>query len=133
MDDEVPEEAGPGILTGTSEDGAGVGGSFVRERRDVEAAEAVEDAAGAVGIGDFVGVAHPGDVDLEDDETGVVVEGQGLYVLVDDFGVMGGVELGGESGEAQGREEGVLDGAEEGAGGFGEGGEDELHSHRDST
>jgi hypothetical protein len=97
---EVSEELGEGLLAGAEEDGIGVGGGFVGEGCDVEATKADEGSAGAVVVGEAVGAVGVGDVDLNDDEVGVVVEGEGLNVLVMDFGVIVGGEVGSEGGEA---------------------------------
>ena len=89
----VGEEAGPGVLAGAGEDGIGMRGGLVREGGDVQTAEADENAAGAIRVGDRVGAARTGDVDLDDDEIGAIVEAELLDVLVDDFGVMDRVEV----------------------------------------
>ncbi|HXJ44966.1 MAG TPA: hypothetical protein VNH18_37100, partial [Bryobacteraceae bacterium] len=127
----IAKEAGPGVLAWAGEDDVGMGGGFFGERGDVEAAKRDEGAAAAVMVGDFVRAARAGDVDLDDDEIGVVVEAEGADVFVGDFGVVGGMEEGGEGGEAERGEEGVFDGTKEGTGGFRQGGEDEFDEHRD--
>ena len=60
-------------------------GRLVRQRRDVQAAEADVGAPAPVVVGERVGAAGGGDVDLDDDEVGLVVEAQPLDVLVLDL------------------------------------------------
>ena len=95
----------------------------------MQSAQRDEDAAAAVAVGDLVGAARAGDVDLDDDQVRRVVHAQALDVLVGDLGVVVGRKVGGQGGEPERREERVLDGPEERAGGFGERGQDELHAH----
>ena len=92
----------------------------------MQAAKRDEDAARAVVISDAIGAAGVGDVDLNDDEIGLVVEGQGLDVLVNDGRLVVGRQVGGERGETERREERVLDRPPERAGGLGERRKDEL-------
>ncbi len=71
----------------------------------METAKANEGANTAVVVGDLVGAVGIGDVDLDDDEIGSVVEGERLNMLVDDDSVVVGREVGGERCQAERREE----------------------------
>jgi hypothetical protein len=66
---------------GTEEDGVRVRGRFVRQRRDVQAAQDDEHAAGAIAIGDSIGAVGVRDVDLDDDQVGFVVRAHGYDIL----------------------------------------------------
>ena len=94
----------------------------------VQAAEDDEHALGAVRVGERVGAARVGDVDLNGDEIGTVVAWSGRDVLVDDLGLVVWVEVGGERGQAERREQRVFDRPPVRAGGFGQGRQDELHA-----
>src|SRR6187397_579767 len=77
----------------------------------------VREAVGAIGVRD---------VDLNDDEVGMVIEIDRLDVLVLDGCLDVGVEIRRERGEAERREQGVLDRPPVRAGGFSQGRQDEL-------
>ena len=70
----------------------------------MQPAEHDEAAARAVAIGQAIGAVGVRDVDLDDDEVGRVVEGQGLHVLVFDHRLVVWIEIGGERRQAEGRE-----------------------------
>ncbi len=60
-------------------------------------------------IGDLVGAAGAGDVDLDHDQVGRVVEVERLDVLVGESDVVIGVEVCGERGQPERWEQRVLD------------------------
>jgi hypothetical protein len=59
---------------------------------------------------------------LNDNEVGVVVQGEGLYVFILDFYLIVFIEIGGQGCQAKWGKEGVFDRPEKGAFGFGQGG-----------
>jgi hypothetical protein len=95
----------------------------------VQPAHGDEGAPGAVAVGDLVGAPGGGDVGLDDDEVGIVVQIQRLHVLVLDDDVGSLIAVGGESGQAERREGGVLDRPEQRAGGLRQDRQDHLHAH----
>ena len=96
----------------------------------MQSAERDEHPAGAVVVGEPIRTVGVGDVDLDDDEIGLVVSGQPLDVLVDDHRLVVRREVGGERGQAERRKERVLDGAPVRTGRFRQRGEDELDAKR---
>jgi hypothetical protein len=79
---EVGEERGPGVLAGAQENGIGVRRGLVGERCDMEAAQCDIDAALPIVVGDPVRTGRRGDVHLDDDEVGCIVEVDRLDVFV---------------------------------------------------
>ena len=75
----------------------------------------------AVVVRQPVGARRRGDVDLDDNEVGRVVDPEALDVLVLQVDLGVGRQVRREGGEAEGREERIFDGAEEGAERLGEG------------
>ena len=71
---EVAQERRPGVFARPAEHAVGVPGRLLGEARRVQAAEADVGAPGAVVVGVAVGAAGRGDVGLDDDEVGLVVE-----------------------------------------------------------
>jgi len=108
---EITQKLGKRVLARAETDRVGVPGGLVGQRRDVQAAEHDVHTAGAIAVGDLVRAIGVRDVDLDDDEIGCIVQVQRLDVLVLQHDLDGGVEVGGEGGQAQGRKERVLDGA----------------------
>ena len=128
---QIAQELRERVLAGPQKDRVGVRRGFVRQGRDVEAPQRDVRASRAIVVRDPVGAIGVGDVDLDDDEVGMIVEIELLDVLVleSDFEV--GIEIGGEGGQAQRREQGALDRAPEGARCFRQRREDELDApHR---
>lgn len=76
----------------------------------MQATETDERAFAAIVVSDAVSAVGVGDVDLNDDQIGGVVDGERLDVFVDDEGVVIRREICGEGSEPERREEGVLDG-----------------------
>ena len=70
------------LLARPEKDGVGVRRRLVGQRRDVQAAERDEHASRAVVVGERVGAARVGDVDLDDDEVRPIVGVERLDVLV---------------------------------------------------
>src|SRR5947208_250777 len=105
----VSQECGEGVLPRSDEDRVRVWCCFIRQRRNVEAAERDVGAARTIVVGDSVRAIGVGDVDLNDHQVGSIVEIERLDVLIlqSDFEV--GIEVRGESRQAQGRKERVLD------------------------
>ena len=126
---QVGQEARPGVLAGPGENRVGVSGGLLGQRSDMQAPERDEDAAPAVRVGDLVGAARAGDVDLDRHQVGRVSGRERLNVLVGDFRFVLRRQIGGERGQAERRKERVLDRAEERAGGLGERRKDEFHAH----
>jgi hypothetical protein len=124
----ILQEGGKRLLARAEDDRVGMRGGFVWKRRHVQAAEGDEDASGAVVVREPIGAVGVGDVDLNQDEVGPVVDSQRLDVLIDDRGVIVWIEEGGERGQAKGREEGVLDRPPVGAGRLGERRQDQLYT-----
>jgi len=79
---QVVEEPGKGVFAGPEHDRVRVRGCLVRKRRDVQSPEHHVGTAGAVVIRDAVGPVGIGDVDLNDDEIGVILEVERFDVLV---------------------------------------------------
>ena len=96
----------------------------------MQAAEGDVGALAPVVVGQAIGAQRGGDVDLDHDQVGLVVEVEPLDVLVLELATSSSVEIAGQRGEAEGREERVLDRPEERAHRLGEGGQDHLHLHR---
>ena len=103
------QERRPDVLARPAEHAVGVPGRLVRQARRVQPAEADVGAPGAVVVGVAVGAPGRGDVRLDDDEVGLVVEAQGLDVLVLQVDLVVRVQVAGQGGEAERREERVLD------------------------
>ena len=106
---EVREERRPGVLARPAEHAVGVPGRLLRQARRVQAAEADVGALGAVVVGVAVGATGRGDVRLDDDEVGLVVEAQLLHVLVLQVDLVVRVQVAGQGGEPERGEERVLD------------------------
>ena len=123
---EVFKKLREGLIAGTEKDDVGVRSGFCGKRGDVETAKADKGADAAVVVGDLVRAVCVGDVDLDDDEVGRVVERERLDVLVDDDDLVVRREIGSERGEAEGREQRVLDGTPVRIGSLSKRGQDEL-------
>jgi hypothetical protein len=121
------------LFAGPDEDRVGVRRGFVRQRRDVQAAERDEDPARAVRVGDAIRAVRVGDVDLYDDEIGLVVERQAFDVLVHDRRLVVAAQVCRERREAERRKQRVLDGAPVGTGRLGQRRQDELDAERLDT
>ncbi len=126
----VREETRKRLFTRAEEDRVGVRGGFLRQRRDVQAAEDDERSASPVVVRQPVRPAGIGDVDLDHDEIGPVVEAEGRHVLVFDHGFVVRRQVRRERREAEWREQRVLDGPPVGTRRLGEGGQDELDAQR---
>lgn len=126
---EIAQELGPYIFAGAEEDGIRVLGGFVGQRGDVQASERDEGSLAAVTIGDAISTEGRGDVDLDHNEVGSVVQIELFDMLVNERDFVVRIQIRGERGESEGREERVLDWAKQGTGGFREGGQDEFHFH----
>ena len=126
----VREELREGLLAGPEEHRVGVRRRLVGQRRHVQAAERDEDAFRPVVVGDAVGAARVGDVDLDDDEVGRVVGVERRDVLVHQHRLVVGPEIGRERGQAERREQRVFDRTPVRAGGLGQRRQDELHAQR---
>jgi AcrR family transcriptional regulator len=87
----------------------------------------------AVVVGVAVGPARRGDIGLDNDEIGLVVEAQLLHVLVLQVDLVVRVEVAGQGGETERREQRVLDGAPVDAVGGRLGRRDHLHLERPPT
>ena len=79
---DVGQELRPDVFPRTQEDAVGVSSRLGRERGDVQAPQRHEGAPGAIVVGQVIGPARRGDVDLDDDEIRLVVEIETLDVLV---------------------------------------------------
>ena len=122
------EKLREGLLRGSQDDGIGVWRCFVRQRGDVQAAEHDVRASRAVTIRDAVRAVCVGDVDLNQDQVGVIVCGQALDVFVDEDRLVAGAQICGERREAERRKERVLDWPPIRTGSLGQGGQDEFDS-----
>jgi hypothetical protein len=127
---EVGEKSRERLLARAEEDRVGMRRRFVGQGGDVQSTERDEAAARSIQIGKPIRPIRIGDVDLDDDEIGRIVERERLDVFVFEDGAIVGVQIGGERGETERRKERVFDRPEERAGGFGEGGKDEFHRER---
>ena len=127
---QVGEEPRERLLAGAEKDRVGVRGGFVGQRRHVQAAERDERAAGAIVVREPVGAPRVGDVDLDDDEIGTVVEIERRDMLVLDDRLVVRSEIGGERGQTERRKERVLDRPPVRAGRFGQRRQDELDAQR---
>jgi hypothetical protein len=106
-----------------------VPGGLVRQRGDVQPAEADVRAPGAVVVGQLVGAPRRGDVDLDHHQVRLVGEVDLLHVLVGHRHLVVRVEVPGERGQAERREQRVLDRTEERRGRLGQGRQDHLDAH----
>src|SRR5436309_3315337 len=70
----IPQETRPSVLSWTGKNHVRMGGGLLGKRGDVKSAQSDENAAISVGVGDFIGAPCAGNVDLNDDEIGVIVE-----------------------------------------------------------
>ena len=127
---EVVEKLRKCLLAGAEKDGVGVRRRFFGQRRDVQPAEHDERAASPVVVGDRVGAARVGDVDLNDDEVGTIVELQPRHVLVFDHGFVVRPQVGRQRRQPERRKQRVFDRAPVRAGGFGQRREDEFDAER---
>jgi hypothetical protein len=90
------------------------------------------DAPGPVRVGQLVGPASGGDVDLDHHQVRpVVVQPQPLHVLVVDRDLVVGTQVAGERREPERREQRVLDRPEERRRGLGQRREDHRDAHAD--
>jgi hypothetical protein len=80
-------------------------GGFIGKRCHVQAAQGDMRAASAVVVGDAIGTIRGGDVDLDNDEVGRVVQIEHLDVLVLNLHIGVRVEIGRQRREAEWREE----------------------------
>ena len=126
---QIPEEAREALLSRSEEEVVRVRCRLFGERGHVQAPQTDANPPCPIVIGDLVRTAGVRDVDLDDDQLRVVIQGQGLDVLVDDDGLVLGVEVGRQRRQAEGWEEAVLDRSEEWALCLGEGRKDELDLH----
>ena len=79
------EELRERLLARAEKDRVGVRRGLLRQRRDVQAAEGDEAAAGAIAIRQAIGAIGVGDVDLDHHQVWRVVDpAKGLHVLVFD-------------------------------------------------
>ena len=81
-------------------------------------------------IGDPIGAIGIGDVDLDHDQVGLIVQVKRLDMFVLERDVEGGIEIRRQRREAERWKQRVLDGAPVGAGGFGERGKDQFDASR---
>jgi hypothetical protein len=119
----IREEARPGALAGTEEDGVGVPRGLLRQGSDMQPAQGHECAAPPVVVCDLIGASRAGDVGLDRYQIGFVVETQGLDVLVYQLDAPARGKIRGQARQSQRREQRILDGPERRAVGFGQGGE----------
>ena len=114
------------MFSGAEKYCVGMGGGFFGKGSDVQASETDERALAAIVVCDAVGAVGVGDVDLDYDQVGGIVDGERLDMFVDDDGVVIGSQICGEGGETERRKQRILDRAPIGAGCFCECGENEF-------
>ena len=102
---EIGEESRPRVLAGSEKDRVRMPGSLFRQRRDVEASKRHMRAPSAVVIREAIRAVRGGDVDLNDDQVGRVVQVEPLHVLVLNFDVILTREKPRQRGQAERREE----------------------------
>ncbi len=104
---EVLQELRPGVLARAEEDRVGVPDGLGRERGHVQPAQGDVRAFPPIVIGDLVGAARGADRDLDADQVGLVVESEGLDVLILERDLVIVSQIAGERGESDRRPEGV--------------------------
>ena len=95
----------------------------------MQPAQADVSALAPVMVGQAVGAVGGGDVDLDDHQIGLVVQVERLDVLVLQGDLVVLIQVTRQGGQPERREERILDRSPEGAGGFGQGGQDQLDFH----
>ena len=101
-------------------------GGLFRQRRDVKSAERYVSAPAAVVVGEPVGTVRRGDVDLDDNQVGRIVQVEFLDVLVLKVDLIVVVEVPRKRCQTERRKQRVLDRAPEGPRRFGQGGKNHL-------
>src|SRR6266550_6641557 len=125
---QVLQKLREGVFSGSDKDRVCVRCRLIRQRCDVEATEQYVGTERTIVVSDLVCPICVGDVDLYDHQVWLVVEVDLLDVLVLQRDLEVGIEIRGESCQAEGRKERVLDRPPIGTRCFGQRGKNELHA-----